>query len=413
MNFKTILYRNFIIMSLLPSLLTNSINIKQNKKYNYTFISSLEDLKNIYSDDVIYEDLRNNLQNNKNINEEYKKYTNEFIDLIEEKYPNFDLTIFNENIKQFNVIEKSKEDIQNNHPNRQAFYRIPECTVYIHDEFEDENIKKYCFFHELWHMFNNLYIEDNNKNVYYKSTTMYDLDGTALDEGITTFLTESIYDSNLLCYTNQYDEVKILYQIYGEQLLTTYIDSGIDGVEFLIAESIGYINASDLISYMNQELEKNYTIEIYKKLIEIYLNSEKCNYSNSLNIYEIISNTCYDIETKKQLLEIYKEKLNTQKINDNTLITFDEKNYYNINDLYFVNIKDEQYLINNEILLSYYKDGYIKNIYDLDKEYIGISKIIMNPFKNYLSFSDSNDNIIHIDINELKELGEKKYVKNK
>ncbi len=413
MNLKIMLCRNFIIMSLLPSVLTSSMNIKQNKKYNYKFISSLEDLKDIYPDDIIYEDLKNNLKNNKNISEEYKEYTNEFIDLVEEKYPDFDLTIFNENIKQFKLIEKSKKEIQNNHPNRQAFYRIPECTIYIHDEFEDENLKKYCFFHELWHMFNNLYVEDDNKNVYYKSTTMYDLDGTALDEGITTFLTESIYSNDILCYTNQYDEVKILYQIYGDQLLTTYIDSGIDGIEFLISETIGYTNASNLISYMNQEEEKNYTIKIYETLIQIYLDSKKCDYSKSLEIYQIIENSCYDIEIKKQLLKIYKEKLNSQKINNDTMITFDESNYYNVNDLYFVDINDEQYLINDEILISYYKDGYIKNIYELDKKYIGISKVIIRPLKDYLVYSDNNDNIIYININQLKELGEKKYVKSK
>ena len=40
MNLKIMLCRNFIIMSLLPSVLTSSMNIKQNKKYNYKFFSS-------------------------------------------------------------------------------------------------------------------------------------------------------------------------------------------------------------------------------------------------------------------------------------------------------------------------------------------------------------------------------------
>ena len=78
------------------------------------------------------------------------------------------------------------------------------------------------------------------------------------------------------------------------------------------------------------------------------------------------------------------------------MITFDESNYYNVNDLYFVDINDEQYLINDEILISYYKDGYIKNIYELDKKYIGISKVIIRPLKDYLVYSDNNDNIIYI-----------------
>lgn len=418
MNFRAMLYRNLIIMSLIPVISNNNINKNLSEKNNFKLISSTEDLKKIYTDEVSFDDLRENINLNENISDEYKDYTNQFIDLIEEKYPDFDLTIFNENIKQFKINELTMEEIQKDHPNRQSFFRIKECTIYMHNEYKNDEIKKYCYFHELWHMFSNFYIIKDG-NIYYKTTTMYDLDGTAIDEGFTTLLTESICDENLLSYANQYDEVKILYTIFGDELLLEYLNHGVEGVEFFLSKYIGYNKSSNLITLINDELvNKTNSIDIYNELIELYLKSNECNSINNMKIYEIIENVCYDIKTKQQILNIYRDYMCNIEINDEKLITFDNKNYYQIGDLYFVTIDDKKYLINDEILISFYKDGYIRNIYDEDKIYIDNYNITVDSFKNYVMYNailfNEIDNIIYIDKNIIEEsLGEKKYVKNK
>lgn len=415
MTFKTLIYKN-LILSLFPGILFNS-NIDNSQTKELKIILTEEELENYYSYKPSIEDLKENLKNNQNISDEYKEYTKEFIELIEEKYPNFDFTVFNENLKQFNVIEITLKDIQKDHPNRQSFYRISNSSIYMHNEHKKEETKKYCYFHELWHMFNNMCITKDNIT-YYKSTTMGNPNGTALDEGMTTFLTEQIYSQDILNYVNQYDEIKMLYQIFGDELLNVYIDSGIDGIENLILKYVGYNEAHNLIYLINNESkDKNNSIEIYEILIKLYLKTNSINAEKNIEIYKILENLCYDINTKKQILTIYRDYMCNIEINDEIKITFDNQKYYKIDELYFVNINDKKYLINDQILIDYYKDGYIKNIYDEEKTYIGKSTITIDTFRDYIIYNailfEENNGIIYINKNIIDENIGDKYVKSK
>lgn len=269
MNIKILLYKGMMLTTLIPSMLFSSNTNKE--KQEYKFIITMEDLESIYSTKPTIDDLKKSLDDNSNITDEYKEYTKEFIELVEAKFPDFDFTIFNENLKQFNVIEISIEDMQKENPNRYAYYKISESSIYMHNEYKKEEIKKYCYFHELWHMFNNLCVKKDNI-IYYRSTTMSNLSGTALDEGMTTFLTEQIYSKDILNYVNEYDEVKILYQIFGEDLLNAYTELGVDGIENLILKNMSYSEAGNLIYLMNNEKnDKNNSVKIYEILINYIL----------------------------------------------------------------------------------------------------------------------------------------------
>ena len=105
------------------------------------------------------------------------------------------------------------------------------------------------------------------------------------------------------------------------------------------------------------------------------------------------------------------------EISDETKITFDNQKYYSIDELYFVNINDKKYLINDQILIDYYKDGYIKNIYDDEKTYIGNATITVDLFRDYLMYNailfEEYNGIIYIDKNIIDENIGDKYVKSK
>ena len=415
MNMKILLYKGMMLTTLIPSMLFSSNTNKE--KQEYKFIITMEDLESIYSTKPTIDDLKKSLDDNPNITDEYKEYTKEFIELVEAKFPDFDFTIFNENLKQFNVIEISIEDMQKEYPNRYAYYKISESSIYMHNEYKKEEIKKYCYFHELWHMFNNLCVKKND-TIYYRSTTMSNLSGTALDEGMTTFLTEQIYSKDILNYVNEYDEVKILYQIFGEDLLNAYTELGVDGIENLILKNMSYSEAGNLIYLMNNEKnDKNNSVKIYEILIKLYLNTNSINMKNNIKIYEILENLCYDVNIKKQILTIYRDYMCNVEISDETKITFDNQKYYSIDELYFVNINDKKYLINDQILIDYYKDGYIKNIYDDEKTYIGNATITVDLFRDYLMYNailfEENNGIIYIDKNIIDENIGDKYVKSK
>lgn len=138
---------------------------------------------------------------------------------------------------------------------------------------------------------------------------------------------------------------------------------------------------------------------------------------NNIKIYEILENLCYDVNIKKQILTIYRDYMCNVEISDETKITFDNQKYYSIDELYFVNINDKKYLINDQILIDYYKDGYIKNIYDDEKTYIGNATITVDLFRDYLMYNailfEEYNGIIYIDKNIIDENIGDKYVKSK
>ena len=80
----------------------------------YEWVDSIEELKQFFPGQVTFHTIRTSLKRNTNINDEYRAYTNEFIDLLEEKYPDIDLTVFNENLKIFEVKEITKKDMMKN-----------------------------------------------------------------------------------------------------------------------------------------------------------------------------------------------------------------------------------------------------------------------------------------------------------
>lgn len=394
------------------NMLTNLFG-KNEIKEQYKIILNEEDLKESFPNIVLEEEIKENISNNSKISKEYQEYTKEFIELVIQKYPEFDLNVFNENIKKLEVIEQTKKEIQKERK-REAYYSIIENKIYIHNEFKEEKQKKFCYFHELWHVFNNMKLKDKNV-VYYKSTTIGNINAIALDEGMTTFLTNQILETNILSYTKQYDEIQFLYQIFGEELITKYINEGISGIEYLISKYLNYDEIINFINLTNEELKENKdSIEIYKILIKIYINSNSITPKNNLKILEIIENTCYNIKTKKEILQIYKDYICNMEINQSTQITFDNKKYYLLDELYYVTINNIKYLVNNEILISYFDSGYIKNVFDEEKIYIGKENIKISSFKEFViynSFLTQIDNVIYIDKNEI-DVGEQ-YVKNK
>lgn len=398
-----------LILSIFPFFTGNSSN-KNNEKtedkkilISYEIMDSTDELKTFFTEDVTFDDIRESLNNNLNIDDKYKNYTNEFINLVEINFPNIDLTILNENIKLFKVKEITEEKMKEKQ-NRDAYYDTRKRIIYMQDSYKNEDVKKYCYFHELWHMFNSLNLEIEGV-IYYKSPTMFGYDATAFDEGMTTLLTEKIYTSSVTSYTRQYDQIKILYNIYGEELIEIYLNSGVEGIEMFLGKQIGYTYSSNLIKYMNEELNNKDTnpIPTFEILMELYFEHKKSDITDYEIMYEMLENLSYDSKIKKEILTIFYENIEPISIPDETFITFDCKNYYEANKLYFIECNENVYLINDEILIEYLYNGFIGNIYD-EKKYIGLYQVKnKKSFIDYLKYHseiftyDELNNIIYVD----------------
>ena len=421
-NIKKRLLQLTLILSIFPFFTNGNSSKNQEKKesektlISYEILDSQDEVDVYFDEDVTYDILKNSLSSNLNLEDEYREYTKEFIDLVEIYFPNADLSIFNENIKLFKVKKITKEEMQKD-SDRDAYYEIQTQTIYMHDEYKNESVKKYCYFHELWHMFNSLHIKIDNV-IYHKTPTMFGYDAIAFDEGMTTLLTEKIYKSSVTSYTRQYDQIKILYNIYGEELIKIYLDSGVEGIEIFLGKQIGYTDSANLIIYMNEELNNKDAnpIPTFEILMKLYFEHKKSDITDYEIMYEMLENLSYDSKIKKEILTIFYENIEPISIPDETFITFDCKNYYEANKLYFIECNENVYLINDEILIEYLYNGFIGNIYD-EKKYIGLYQVKnKKSFIDYLKYHseiftyDELNNIIYVDSDLVK--GDS-YVKSK
>lgn len=393
------------------------LNEYPESRTEYEFLDSIDELKNYFTDNVTFNMVRESLNNNLYITDEYREYTHEFINLVEQKFSNLDLTIFNENIKIFQVNEIPEAKMKQE-KNREAYYDIFNVIITMHDEHENIDRKKYCYFHELWHMFNNLYLKVDN-TIFYKTPTLYELSGTAFDEGMNTFLTEQIMNVGLPSYTKQYDQIKILYIIYGDELLYTYLDSGIEGVEMRLSEDIGYQDAYQLIKDMNSELngELSNPISIFDTLIKLYLSGGNESRSKSVQIFDILENVIYTEKIKKDILLNFDVYIGVTEIPDDALVSFDNVNFYKLSDLYLIECNSIKYIVNNQIVIDFFNRGIIRNIYDIDTTYIGNNKIKMGPsLKEFIKYGeniysyDEKNRIVYINEEIVKD---ECYVKSK
>ena len=103
-------YKKVFTFSLLPMTLSVILNGKlsennekkdNNVKISYEFLDNTSELKLYFSEDISFEVVKKSLENNLSIDDEYRAYTYEFIDLVKKRFPDIDLTILNENIKIF------------------------------------------------------------------------------------------------------------------------------------------------------------------------------------------------------------------------------------------------------------------------------------------------------------------------
>lgn len=414
---KNITCKSAIIGMILPIILAVKYENKIDKYFtiDYKDVKSLDDLKLYFDSDITIDNVFESLANNKNINDEYREYTVEFLNLLNKEFPNINLTVINENIKKFNIKEITKEEMKKK-GDRAAYYNIEETTIYMQNDYEIFQNKKIFYFHELWHMFNNLWIMKDN-TIYVKTTKNDNEVRTAFDEGMTTYLSNRLYKTSNKSYINEKNIIEVLEYIIGSDLIDMYLNYGVEGVERLLSIRNDSKNVSRLIELMSNELNGDLEnpIEIFEIIFDIYKNSDKFDYKNHEKLYNILSNLNYSNEIVKEIMLLFKKTIQNFELTNQTLVTFNNVDYYYLDELYFIKCNEEYYLVNDEILINFFTNKTIRNIYDLEEKTIS-NGIIYNHvlLRDYLNYCDKYINVledgsVYIDILDIEDV---KYVKS-
>lgn len=366
-----------------------------------------------YYDKASKEDLLKSLEQNPYLSIEHKKYVNAFIEKAYKKYPNIDYTIFNENLKDLQIFENNNEEIVNNsnldNNNVRGYYLLYENEIYISTDIE---YKEYVLFHELWHAVSNLYIDEKQA---FKSTTSGFSYGEAFDEGVVNYLNNSICFDNYLSYENQISIIKMLVEIYGEDLIFEYLDKGISHILYTLSKDSSYDEVDKFIKLMDKDLKQKANESeikaIYKYLIDLYCKDiSNKSFDSIARFQKLIANLDYYYHYQKineENLNYMRENYILYEISDKIkYIIFcnaDEAQVYLLDKIYVVRIdNDKTYFVNTKIIKEYLQTGYIHNIYN-EEQYYSEKPIIYSttPFKefiedNLVNFIDVYENKIYI-----------------
>ena len=372
-----------------------------------------------YADDIIYidknkyleeygvtkasfSDVRETLNQNEHLTLKQKSYINEFLERLEERLPNVDLSVFNYNLKTL-IIEEIDNDIWNYSSDGQ--YDNINNTISIKKEYHSESETYEVIFHELGHVLNNTMITVTEENKDYPVNTKIvrvirsfanknEKFGSFGVEGFNTVLTDYLLTREWENYFN-YENNK--YDAYNEIAVNCfelmklmdytfydYLDGNVNSfMEELSAYTINnydvnkIVDLLDTINYIYRETDKKIEVVdlanaflLKEELIKARLKKEFLLGVNELDIlkktYQVFPYSSY--ETFKEITSGYKTNINYKRLvvkarNDNTagadilVDNYDDIEYGNIT-IYDDNGRIEKNIFIKDVYIYETEDSY-------------------------------------------------------
>ena len=291
-------------------LIISADELEQTSKYTAP-TNVLEEIARILGDqNVTKEMVIEAINNNDNLNDKYKTIATNLLNAITDKYPNFNLIVFYENIKTMKVEEYTIEEFKEKYPEAPgggANYNAATNQITTIDEVEIE-----VLYHEMFHATHTIYRQTDN----YIITRLEE--NTGIDEVFT-----DMGASLVILSKNSYKEQgKIV-----EYLLTTvdytledYNNYGVKGLIEKLSNKyptvdINYISEalntmSNTLIYQGNEVAIGSCPDLINELFEICLqNISLENSYASFNHFAKIFFNATDPELVFNYLEKYNEKL--------------------------------------------------------------------------------------------------------
>jgi|GEM_PF-5996263 len=317
-------------------------------------------------DNITFEELRKTLDENKNLNEIYRSFISSYIDELEIKMPNVNLSCFNENLKLLKITDISKEEMfkKTGNANYNGYFEPLNHDIFILNTlFEDQ----YCSVvtHELTHMLNNLIIEKNGQTLIKRPFS--NNAGLYISEGFNEYINNYLfnYNSSYCSYRQQVDDVEIFIEMFGNGVIDDYLNGNLDCLKNRFEKIIGKEDTEDLFITMSSEvisledstvvLDSSTIVNKYDLLMKCYGKTK----NNKLNSSEIEimkklfadSSSIYEYETfnkdkfyglNTEIKDIVLERIDTFLVNNNTNnlidITLNNKSLgkYELSELYLL-----------------------------------------------------------------------------
>ena len=275
---------------------------------------------------VSKEKLKQTVKENDSINEQFKKLINEYIDAVTSKYPDIDLRIFYENLKDLKVVEcdrmKMLEKTLNGDAN--GCYVAKENTIYVFEgkQYEKGTWDYQVIYHELSHCLRTRHFDKDDKHyrLVFENSKFYN---TTMSEALNSIFAVSLlgYEEKDVAYQLQSNIHSVMLDSMDNYSLSDYVNHSSTYYAKKLDEFNGETNrATTILTLMELQYKDYHSDEIKVEQQEFY------------PIYEYVSKMYYKKKLNSNMS--YEE---ARKVADELVarITFDVPEEYNIDTEYF------------------------------------------------------------------------------
>lgn len=361
-----------------PKAVSDESETKEEEK-SIVYVSDNKELREYLDyDHVSFDEVRNALHKNKNINDFYKEQISIFIDTLEENAPNIDLTCFYENLKKYETEEISREEMtKRKGENVDAYTSFNIDTAQTWMTIVETDIDFHDIAHELSHLFNYLVLE-TDKYIIVRQYEDQNGKGNSWSEGLTEWFNLFLFPSNSYSYPQQVADVKLAQSILKKsnvKMAEEFAEYDYNNLYDQLAKYLDLEELDQLYNYLDKEIkhkigkedaEQITTSEIqnkYDTLLKAMITS-RAGALDSSEVYDIAKvfensisvyfETTYEEDKKldSSISDYLNQRILTTLlkygIDKNNTVTIykedeDELLYYDINQLYFaVNLKKDQ-----------------------------------------------------------------------
>lgn len=220
-------------------------------------ISDVKELEKYYQNSISFEELRTTLANNQFINEHYRLYCNLFIDSLETNFPDINLILLNEHLKDLQIATVSKEELNENVLGQ---YDMINNIIKIKEGFENTNS---VIFHELVHCtrLGSLQSGFVELQIDYRISKYGNAFNEAFTELTANYLSHNIgkdyFNSTFRTYRSYNNFVSMLYQILklveGEYTMYDFFNQDVDKLKKVLSK----YDLEELIILYDIDLEVN------------------------------------------------------------------------------------------------------------------------------------------------------------
>lgn len=191
-------------------------------------------------DEVSCEEIYENIDSNKNLNIEFNLCSKELVRRIRKRHPNYDLRIFNENIKTLITEKLSEEEYNKKYPNLgQAHYNFNDNRISFIDTCNLSTI-----YHELFHSTWNFCWRIDGVVLMRKTTV------SSYQEAMDNVTLSTCFLNPNGSYENEERILKYLWSFYPDFSIDEYSRRGLNCLLRLLEEEFG----KDLIDRINKEI---------------------------------------------------------------------------------------------------------------------------------------------------------------